>query len=214
SDPAGSGDTEAIAAGSSPEATLVDRSALGTTRVDRDTPPGAGGRAAPIVAGYEVFGELGRGAVGGVYLARQVRLNRPCALKMILAGAHADAVSSVRFLAEAEAVAKVRHPNVVQIHHVGEADGLPYLELEYVEGGSLDRLLDGTPWPARRAAGLVEALARGVAEAHRQGIVHRDLKPGNVLMAADGTPKISDFGLAKALNTDSRLTATDTILGP
>ena len=107
----------------------------------------------------------------------------------------------------------MQHPNIVQIHHIGEADGLPFFELEYVDGGSLDRRLDGTPWPARRAAELIEAVARGVAEAHRLGIVHRDLKPGNVLMAADGTPKITDFGLAKSLASDSGLTRTDSIMG-
>ena len=170
-------------------------------------------RAVPAIAGYEILGELGRGGMGVVYRARQVRLNRPCALKMILAGAHAGAEAAARFLAEAEAVARLQHPNIVQIHHIGEADGLPFFELEYVAGGSLDRRLDGTPWPARRAAELVEPLARGVAEAHRQGIVHRDLKPGNVLLAADGTPKITDFGLAKSLAADSGLTRTDSIMG-
>ena len=151
--------------------------------------------------------------MGVVYHARQVRLNRPCALKMILAGAHAGDLATSRFLAEAQAVARLHHPNIVQIHHISESDGLPYFELEYVEGGSLRKRLDGTPWPARRAAGLVEVLARGVAEAHRLGIVHRDLKPDNVLMAADGTPKITDFGLAKSLEGDSGLTATDSIMG-
>ena len=163
-------------------------------------------RAVPAIAGYEILGELGRGGMGVVYKARQVRLNRPCALKMILAGAHAAPEAAARFLAEAEAVARLQHPNVVQIHPIGEADGLPFFELEYVDGGSLDRRLDGTPWPARRAAELIEPLARGVAEAHRLGIVHRDLKPGNILMAADGTPKITDFGLAKSLAADSGLT--------
>ena len=170
-------------------------------------------RAVPAIAGYEILGELGRGGMGVVYRARQVRLNRPCVLKMILAGAHAGAEAAARFLAEAEAVARLQHPNIVQIHHIGEADGLPFFELEYVDGGSLDRRLDGTPWPARRAAELIEPLARGVAEAHRQGIVHRDLKPGNVLLAADGTPKITDFGLAKSLAADSGLTRTDSIMG-
>ena len=132
---------------------------------------------------------------------------------MILGGAHASPEAATRFLAEAEAVARLQHPNVVQIHHIGEADGLPFFELEFVDGGSLDRRLDGTPWPARRAAELVEAATRGVAEAHRQGIVHRDLKPGNILMAADGTPKITDFGLAKLLASDSGLTQTDSIMG-
>ena len=176
-----------------------------------DSPPAH--RPAPTIAGYEIEGELGRGAMGVVYRARQVRLNRPCALKVILAGAHADPVAAVRFLAEAEAVARLQHPHIVQIHHIGEADGLPFFELEYVEGGSLDRRLDGTPWPARRAATLVEALARGVAEAHRLGIVHRDLKPRNILLAADGTPKVADFGLAKVLDAESGLTATESILG-
>ena len=170
-------------------------------------------RPLPTIDGYEILGELGRGGMGVVYHARQVRLNRPCALKMILAGAHAGDLATSRFLAEAQAVARLHHPNIVQIHHISESDGLPYFELEYVEGGSLRKRLDGTPWPARRAAGLVEVLARGVAEAHRLGIVHRDLKPDNVLLAADGTPKITDFGLAKSLEGDSGLTATDSIMG-
>ena len=170
-------------------------------------------RAVPAISGYEILGELGRGGMGVVYRARQVRLNRACALKMILGGAHASPEAATRFLAEAEAVARLQHANIVQIHHIGEADGLPFFELEYVDGGSLDRRLNGTPWPARRAAELIEPLARGVAEAHRQGIVHRDLKPGNVLLAADGTPKITDFGLAKSLAADSGLTRTDSIMG-
>ena len=194
-----------------------DRSVTATgvgdaTHADRtDSAPAH--RPAPTIAGYQIEGELGRGGMGVVYQARQVRLNRPCALKMILAGAHADPVAAVRFLAEAEAVARLQHPNIVQIHEVGEPDGLPFLALEYVEGGSLAGALDGTPWPARRAATLVEALARGVADAHRLGIVHRDLKPANVLLAADGTPKVTDFGLAKVLDAESGLTATESILG-
>ena len=171
------------------------------------------GRPIPAIDGYEILGELGRGGVGVVYRARQVRLNRPCALKMILASAHANDYAILRFLAEAEAVARLQHPNVVQIYHIGEVDDLPFFELEYLDGGSLDRRLDGTPWAARPAAELVETVARGVAEAHRLGIVHRDLKPGNVLLAADGTPKVADFGLAKSQSTDSGLTQTDTIMG-
>ncbi len=170
-------------------------------------------RPVPAIEGYEILGELGRGGVGVVYRARQVGLNRLCALKMILAGAHADAHAVVRFLAEAEAVARLHHPNVVQIYHVGEVDGLPYFEMEYLDGGSLDRRLDGTPWPVERAAELVESLARGVAEAHRLGIVHRDLKPGNVLLATDGTPKVADFGLAKSQAMGTGLTRTDSIMG-
>ena len=134
-------------------------------------------------------------------------------LKMILAGPHAGSAAAARFRTEAEAVARLRHPNIVQIYHVGEADGLPFLELEYLPGGSLDRALDGTPTAPDEAARLVEALARAIAEAHGKGIVHRDLKPANVLLDADGSPKIADFGLAKLLDSDSDLTRTQTVLG-
>ena len=102
---------------------------------------------------------------------------------------------------------------MVEIHHIGEAGGLPFFELEYCAGGSLDKALDGTPRPARKAAELVEGIARGVAEAHRQGLVHRDLKPANVLLGDDGTPKVTDFGLVKALGVDRGLTRTDSLLG-
>jgi WD40 repeat protein len=176
--------------------------------------PSAGARRAlPAVPGYEVLGELGRGGMGVVYRARQVRLNRPCALKMILAGAHATPEAATRFLAEAEAIARLEHPHIVRIHHVGEADGLPFFELELLPGGSLDRRLDGTPWPPARAARLAAQLAAAVAEAHRRGVVHRDLKPANVLLAADDAPKITDFGLAKAVGSEAGLTATEAVLG-
>ena len=170
-------------------------------------------RVVPTVAGYDLKGELGRGGMGVVYEARHVRLNRPCALKMILAGAHAGPEDVARFVTEAEAIARLQHPSIVQIRHIGDADGLPFLELEYVAGGSLDQQLDGTPWPTTRAAHLAEQVALGIAEAHRQGIVHRDLKPSNVLLAADGTPKIGDFGLAKMLDSQSALTRSESVMG-
>jgi WD40 repeat protein len=164
-------------------------------------------------SGYELFGELGRGAMGVVYLARKVALDRPCALKMFAAAGRDDPTAAARIRAEAEAVARLRHPNVVQIYHVGEAAGLPFLELEYLPGGSLADTLDGTPRPAAAAARLVEPVARAVAEAHRLGIVHRDLKPGNVLLTAGGEPKVGDFGLAKWLASDVRLTQTGQVVG-
>src|ERR1700733_12849466 len=139
----------------------------------------------PEVPGYEILGELGRGGMGVVYKARQRRLNRVVALKMILAGDYAGPDAVDRIMAEAEIVARLQHPNIVQIYGIGDCDGRPYVELEYVGGGSLADRLDGTPWPPRSAARLVESLAMAMAEAHRMGIIHRDLKPANILMTDD-----------------------------
>jgi WD40 repeat protein len=169
--------------------------------------------AIPVVAGYEIEGVLGRGGMGVVYRARQSSLKRLVALKMILAGAHAGDRDLTRFRSEAEAVAQLRHPNIVQIYEVGEQDGLPYFSLEHLPGGSLAQQLNGIPWPARRAAELVEVLAGAVHAAHQQGIVHRDLKPANVLLAEDGTPKVTDFGLAKRLDAASGQTQSGAIVG-
>ncbi len=200
------------------EVTLVDLDFTGM--VDADAPTLGDGppvtmprKAVPKVPGFEVLGELGRGGMGVVYLARQTLLNRKCALKMILAGEHAGPEAAVRFLAEAEAVARLSHPNVIRIHAIGEHEGSPYLELEYAEAGNLERRLDGKPWTVRQAVELVEALARGVAEAHRLGIVHRDLKPANVLLTREGVPKVTDFGLARCIGVDSGLTLAESIIG-
>jgi len=175
---------------------------------------------AAAVPGYENLAELGRGGMGVVYKARHVGLNRVVALKMILAGGHAGPDDLARFRGEAEAVARLKHPNVVQIYDIGEAGGLPYFSLEFVEGGSLDRKLAGTPLPPNEAAALVETLARAMAAAHAAGLVHRDLKPANVLLTADGTPKVTDFGLVKKLDLAAPgqepaagLTASGAILG-
>ena len=110
-------------------------------------------------------------------------------------------------------IARFQHPNIVQIHAVGDFDGQPFFEMEYVDGGSLAAQLDGTPRKPRDAAGLLEIIARAIHEAHKRGIVHRDLKPANVLLTTDGAPKIADFGLAKMLDVDSGLTRTDSVLG-
>jgi serine/threonine-protein kinase len=148
-------------------------------------PDGAGAQR-PNVPGYEILGELGRGAMGVVYQAQQVRLKRLAALKMILAGAYAGEHERARFRTEAEAVARLQHPNIVQVHEVGEVDGRPFISLEFVAGSSLAGQLDGTPWPAPPAARLVETLARAVEHAHQRGIVHRDLKPANILLVLSG----------------------------
>jgi eukaryotic-like serine/threonine-protein kinase len=167
----------------------------------------------PVVPGYEILGELGRGGMGVVYKARQLRLNRTVAIKMILAGLHAGREVTARFLGEATVVAKLQHPNIVQIFHIEEHDGHPYFEMEFVSGGNLASQLDGTPRSPRDAARLVETLAIAMAEAHRQGVVHRDLKPSNILLSLEGIPKVADFGLAKLLDADSGLTRTDSVLG-
>jgi WD40 repeat protein/tRNA A-37 threonylcarbamoyl transferase component Bud32 len=167
----------------------------------------------PNVPGCEILSELGRGGMGVVYKARQIRLNRLCAVKILLPEKHTGAEARARFLAEAETIARLDHPNIVQIYDLGEHEGLAYFQMEYIEGGSLARRLDGTPWVPEPAARMVAQLARAVAEAHRLEIVHRDLKPGNVLFKDDDTPKVVDFGLAKSLETDSKLTQSGVFIG-
>jgi tetratricopeptide (TPR) repeat protein/tRNA A-37 threonylcarbamoyl transferase component Bud32 len=167
----------------------------------------------PTVAGYDILEVLGRGGMGVVYKARQVKLNRLVALKMVLAGAHAGTQHLARFATEAEAVARLHHPNIVQIFEVGEHDGLPFLSLEYIDGVSLAQKITGKPQPPREATELVERLARAMAIAHERGVIHRDLKPANIMLTKDGTPKISDFGLAKRLEDDSSLTRAGTLMG-
>jgi serine/threonine protein kinase len=163
------------------------------------------------VPGYTILGELGRGAMGVVYKARQVALNRTVALKTVR-HPDPDPVALVRFLAEAEVVAAVRHPNVVQVYESGRHAGAPYMAMEYLSGGTLsDRLRGGTRLDAREAAGLVGRIARGVAAAHDAGVVHRDLKPANVLFDERGEPKVTDFGLAKRAAAD--LTASEALMG-
>jgi formylglycine-generating enzyme required for sulfatase activity/tRNA A-37 threonylcarbamoyl transferase component Bud32 len=164
------------------------------------TPSGAGGVGVPLVPGYAVLGMLGRGGMGVVYQAEHIALRRIVALKMILHGDYADEAVRRRFHTEAQTIARLTHPHIVQVYEVGEHNGLPYFSLEYCPGGSLEKKLDGTPWEPARAAALVQTLAQAVHAAHQAELVHRDLKPGNILLTTDGTPKITDFGLVKRLD--------------
>ena len=167
----------------------------------------------PAAPGYEIVEELGRGGMGVVYRARQLALKRDVALKMILAGACAGPGDLRRFANEAEAIAQLDHPNIVQIYEIGEAEGRPFIALEFLEGGSLAVRLAGQPQPPRAAADMIATLAEAVEFAHQRGIVHRDLKPMNVMFDRHGTMKITDFGLAKQLQGDSAGTRTGDVMG-
>jgi serine/threonine-protein kinase len=188
----------------------------------------------PQVPGYRIYGVVGRGGMAVVYRAEHVPLKRQVALKMILGGAHAQEAELTRFRREAEAVASLQHPHIIQIHEIGIADGCSYLALELVEGGSLADQLKGEPQPPDQAARLVETLARAMHYAHLRDIVHRDLKPANILLVSGGVvsgewsqatptthhslltthqPKITDFGLAKRLESETGPTRSGAVMG-
>jgi tetratricopeptide (TPR) repeat protein len=167
----------------------------------------------PAIPGYEVFGLLGQGGMGLVYRARHQRLGRLVALKMISSAGQASREQLSRFQAEAQTLASLDHPHIVQIFEVHDYQGYPCFSLELLEGGSLDRKLAGTPQAPLQAARWLQVLAQAMHAAHQRGIVHRDLKPSNILFTADGQPKIADFGLAKRLEGDNSQTLSGTILG-
>jgi hypothetical protein len=199
--------------GESPRTLLAapDGAAAGPPTLAPPAPPAAS--RVPRVAGYDVLGKLGQGGMGAVYKARHLRLNRVVALKVVADAPNARPADLVRFRQEAEMIARLQHPNIVQIYEVGEYPGGSYLALEYVDGPALDRKVNGTPQPPREAARLVEALARAVQYAHGVGVIHRDLKPANVLLTSAGAPKITDFGLARQVEGESGLTTAGAIMG-
>jgi hypothetical protein len=218
---------------------------LGALLAERETLrlPAAGVAASPAAApievpGYEVLAEVGRGGMGVVYKARQLRPDRIVALKMLLAGRHAGQQERARFLNEAEAVARLQHPHIVALYEAGQHGDLPYFTLEFVAGGSMADLLRGKPLPPGDAARLVEQVARATNYAHERGIFHRDLKPGNILLVVSdqpsavspdrdllrpelkadrwwltAIPKITDFGLARNMAVNPALTPAGAVLG-
>jgi eukaryotic-like serine/threonine-protein kinase len=177
------------------------------------------------VAQYEILAEVGRGGMGVVYKARDTRLNRLVALKMVLSGEFASEAQRLRFHLEAELAARVQDAHIVRVYEIGSHDGRPYLVMEWVEGGTLADCLDGRPWTEKPAARLIETLARAIYAAHAQGVIHRDIKPRNILIegstknlppGADAPlplPKIADFGLARAVEGNNGLTQSGFVAG-
>lgn len=193
----------------------LDEPLIGDTKFDTLGPEGRGD-AAPmrsVIGGYHVLEEIGRGGMGVVYRAFDAELKRYVALKVLTAGAKASVDALVRFRGEAELVAKLQHPHIVQIYDSGEYEGQQYLVLELVDGGSLEKHLGGKPQDAREAAQTIETLARAVEVAHKEGIIHRDLKPANVLRSRSGALKITDFGLAKQLDHSLGFSRTGDLRG-
>src|SRR6266567_4235350 len=162
---------------------------------------------------YELLEEIGRGGQGVVYRARQKSLNRTVALKVIGLGHWATEAHLKRFRLEAESAASLEHPCIVPIHEVGERDGSCYFSMKFVEGGQLDAVVRREPMPIRRAVELIAKVARTVHYAHEHHILHRDIKPGNILLDQKGEPHLTDFGLARLVETESTVTRTLEVLG-
>ncbi len=193
--------------------------ALFPSSADLDRAAGAGPRRweaserLPSIPGYDVVSILGHGGMGVVYKARHHALKRFVAVKMLLSGAYANANERARFRREAEALARLAHPHVVQVFDVGELEGRPYFTMELLEGGNLAGALGNIPQPAAESAEMIRTLAGAIESAHRSGIVHRDLKPANILLAPDGTPKVTDFGLAREVESTDLVTLSGTRVG-
>jgi eukaryotic-like serine/threonine-protein kinase len=167
----------------------------------------------PQVNGYELYGVIGRGAMGVVYRGRQLSVDRPVAVKILSVARLGNPAAVARFRREADVAGKLSHPNIVQVYDAGTLEGVPYIIQELVDGPNLAQKVDGKPLACSEAAGLLQSLASAVGYAHERGIVHRDLKPTNVLVAAEGALKIADFGLARFVAGDDLLTKTGEIAG-
>jgi tetratricopeptide (TPR) repeat protein/tRNA A-37 threonylcarbamoyl transferase component Bud32 len=192
-------------------ATIASQAPAGPEAAGNQT--GGPDRVPRFFGDYELLQELAHGGMGVVYKARQRKLNRVVALKMILAGQLASAADVQRFYTEAEAAAQLDHPGIVRVFEVGEQDGQHFFSMSYVAGGSLAAAVKDGPLPPREAAALVRKVAEAVAYAHGRGIIHRDLKPANILLDEGGQPQVTDFGLAKRLASDSQLTGTGQVMG-
>jgi predicted Ser/Thr protein kinase len=178
-----------------------------------ERPPLAAMRSGPVIPGYRIEGELGRGAVGVVYKAKHLRLNRVVAIKMISVRSFPTEHSVRRFLSEAELAAALDHPGIVRIYEVGEHGGWPFFAMRFVEGGSLAQQLSRLRSDRRAAVRLLVQVARAVHCAHQHGVLHRDLKPANILLDSQGEPVVADFGLAKRLDGSASLSSTGMALG-
>lgn len=191
--------------------------AAAPTKVNAGTDPSLAPALPPItllrIPGYEIEEKLGQGGMAIVYRSRDLKLNRTVAIKMILGADEATPEDRIRMRLEAEAIARLHHPNIVELHALHEIDGQPILVMGFVAGGTLHAMLNGRRPGIAKSAEMIEALARGINHAHQKGVIHRDLKPGNILLDLEGTPKISDFGLAKRLDLKKSLTRTGIVIG-
>lgn len=204
---------QSAASGTHDADTLIEAPSTTNDEAMDETPAEGVPKGARQFGDYELLQEIARGGMGVVYKARHLKLNRIVALKMVLTGAFASKAATKRFFVEAEAAAALSHSGVVPIYEIGEHGGQHYYSMEFVEGGNLSDLVHARPLSSKEAISLIAKTADAIAHAHSKAVIHRDLKPANVLLNRDGTPRVTDFGLARRLDDNSGLTATGDVLG-